>query len=132
MKTAAKYSFIFFFLSAFLLSSFRITVNKMQCLGSGKISYSLSEAEDCCPADEKQGTSIDIDCCEFSKITFQTSISELLKHDFSKKISFPCKAFFSVVLAKLPTVLISSADFTDTSPPLSGVHILSLISIFRI
>jgi hypothetical protein len=77
MKTAVKHSFIFFFITAFLVCSFRITVNKMQCLGSGKVTYSLSKAEDCCPVEEKKGTSADADCCEFSKITFQAGITDL-------------------------------------------------------
>lgn len=133
MKKAIKYFFVFSLLFFLLLSTFQISINKMQCLGSGKISYSLLKVEDCCPPEENKGTTIDTDCCQFSKITFQSSISELLKQEVFKKISVSTTPLFIFVLNNfLFSEKTIPSFFTDTSPPISVGNFLSLLSILQI
>ena len=132
MKKGIKYSFIIFLLSGMVFSSFRVSINKMQCLGSGKISYSWFKADDCCPPEENKEFSMDADCCQFSKITFLSGISELLKQGFLKKIPFSVAVLSVKNLFHFSGLPANPSFLIDASPPLSCNRILSFFSIFRI
>ena len=132
MKNMFKYIFSFFLLTAILVSTFGISINKMRCLESGNVAYSFFEAEDCCPPSENTETTLDIQCCEFSKITFHGGISEILKHEFFKKISFVNFNFPNHFIASSLHHIFCVTFFSDTSPPLSATVYLTLISVFRI
>lgn len=130
--TLFKYFFRFFLIAAALFSAFGFSLNKMRCLESGNVEYSFFEAEDCCPPSENNETTLDVQCCEFSKINFQIAIYEILKQDFFKKISFVnfISHFQIFKLSNIQTVF--KTFFSDTSPPLKTTEFLSLISVFRI
>ncbi len=132
MIKKVKYFFGFFLLTVILISTFGISVHKMRCLESGNVEYSFFETEDCCPPSENTETTIDVQCCEFSKVTFESGIFELLKQEFFKKISFTNLIFYFPIFRSSNLPVFLKPFFSDTSPPLSAIEFLSLISFFRI
>lgn len=131
MKTFFKHITAYFLILLVLVSSAYVSLNKMKCLLSGKVVYSLAEIEDCSPV--KGENSIHQKCCDFYNATLDFEYQTLVK-----KVSFDIylitipftDGFVSSIEKPFFTTLVGF--YTNSSPPLSGYTLLKFIQVFRL
>ncbi|MBV6483777.1 MAG: hypothetical protein KFKLKKLM_00232 [Flavobacteriales bacterium] len=131
MKTLFKHISAYVLILLVLGSSANISLNKMKCLLTGKVVYSLEELEDCSP--QKEGDSFTQRCCDFYNATLDFEYQTVVKQiTFGVDlIDLPFVASFVSELEKpLFTSLINF--YSNTSPPLSGYRLLKSIQVFRL
>lgn len=131
MKTVFKHITAYFLILLVMASSANISINKMRCLLSGKIVYSLEEIEDCSPA--KGENTIHQKCCDFHNATLDFEYQTLVKKaSFGVHlIAIPfAESFISGI--KIPLVTSFENFYTNSSPPLSGFSLLKFIQVFRL
>ena len=131
MKTLFKHISAYFLILLVLGSSANISLNKMKCLLTGKVVYSLEELEDCSP--QKEGDSFTQRCCDFYNATLDFEYQTVVK-----------QITFGVDLVDLPVVIsfVSELEqplftslinfYSNSSPPLSGYSLLKSIQVFRL
>lgn len=115
-----------------LTATLQVSLTKMTCLMSGKVVYSLTDAENCAPI--QAGDNVGKKCCDFHKITFDyntlSTISDfdchLLKITTFMEVYLP-KQFF----AKLKSTPLLTF-FHNLPPPLSGMDLLKTIEVYRL
>jgi hypothetical protein len=136
MKNIAKISSILLLSLLMLTSSMGISINKMICLSSGKVKVALWELKDCCPEEEEENSNLpgfQARCCDFFSEYVQVDFLsmennfqlKLIKSFFTPILSLFCQ-YFSLFTAN------SSEFYGDIPPPVHGISLLKLISVFRI
>lgn len=131
MKILFKHIASYFLILLVIASSANISINKMRCLLSGKIVYSLEEIEDCSPA--KGENTIHQKCCDFHNATLDFEYQTLVKKaSFDiHLIAIPfAESFVSGI--KIPLVTFFENFYTNSSPPLGGYTLLKFIQVFRL
>jgi len=114
-----------------LTASVNVSVNKMTCLLSGKVKYSLEKLEDCSPA--KGENTISNKCCDFNKIILDYDYETLVKVTSFESISFLAIITKAITFGFDKILTSSLVDFySNSSPPIGGYDLLKLIQVFRL
>jgi hypothetical protein len=133
MKAAQKITSVFLAL-LFLISSLGFTVNKMVCLKSGWVKFSLVHVKDCCPEKRSALPVVKSDCCDITNTFFQ--LGDLrVNHKAQKVTSLSLDYFFTSRTAVCNVHSFSkppALSFADLPPPRYGRSLLSYISVLLI
>lgn len=114
-----------------LTASVNVSVNKMTCLLSGKVKYSLEKMEDCSPV--KGDNTISNKCCDFNKIILDYDYDTLVKVTSFESISFLAIITKAITFGFDKILTSSLVDFySNSSPPIGGYDLLKLIQVFRL
>lgn len=131
MQNIIKHITSYFLVLLILAVSMNINVNKMTCLLSGKIKYSLEKIEDCSPV--KDGNTVSRKCCDFDSISFDYDVETVVKAN-----SFNISQVFTAIVC-FATLNIDCCEnsflvnfYSNSSPPISGYDLLKLIQVFRL
>lgn len=131
MKTFFKHITAYFLILLVLVSSANVSLNKMKCLLSGRVVYSLEEIEDCSPI--KGENSIHQKCCDFYSATLDFKYQTVVKQ-ISFDVNLVDLPFIVSFISELEKPLIISLVnfYSNSSPPLSGYSLLKFIQVFRL
>lgn len=131
MLKALKHIIAYFLVLLILTASVNVSVNKMTCLLSGKVKYSLEKMEDCSPV--KGDNTISNKCCDFDKIALDYDYDTVVKVTSFDASSF-LVVFTKVLVTEFDRVSSSSIVnfYSNSSPPLGGYDLLKLIQVFRL
>jgi hypothetical protein len=131
MKAIFKHITAYFLILLVLGSTANISLNKMECLLTGKIVYSFDELEDCSP--KKEGNSFTQRCCDFYNATLDFDYNSIVKQ-ISFGVDLVDLPFVMSFVSKLEKPLLTSLInfYSNTSPPLSGFSLLKSIQVFRL
>jgi hypothetical protein len=133
MKLIQKITSIFL-AALFLVSSFGFTANKMVCLKSGRVKFSLVHEKECGAETQPGITVIKGKCCDvfnsdFHLPDFQNTQKSTVEQPQAFVFLFAHPVFSYTVSASSKPLAIS---FADLPPPVSGRSLLAFISTFRI
>ena len=136
MKKTVICFFSLFFALFLLLSSIGISLNKMECLSSGKVKFSMLKIKHCGPTESNNDcdSSFDTKCCDITSSFVHVDISSVVHYSFIK-ISNVESLFTGYVsgIFKIEHVLpIASLFYSDLPPPLQTKDFLNFIQILRI
>lgn len=131
MKTIFKHISTYFLVLLVLGSSTNISLNKMECLLTGKVVYSFEEIEDCSP--KKEGNSITQRCCDFYNATLDFDYQTVVKQ-ISFGVDLIDLPFLVSFVSELenPLVVSFAYFYSNSSPPPSGYQLLKFIQVFRL
>lgn len=131
MKIVFKHIAAYFLVLLVMASSANVSINKMKCLLSGKVIYSLVEIEDCSPVNGEN--TIHQKCCDFHNVTLDFEYQTLVKRASTgiQLISIPFAGSF-ISGIKIPLFTSFANFYTNSSPPLSGYTLLKFIQVFRL
>lgn len=128
MKSALRLVTLLVSAAIILVSGSGFAISKMLCIESGKVSYSVEKADDCCAGDDEN--SLKEKCCDYSSQSIK--VDHFIKNDFS---------FQPAVIATIVPLIFnffsdlpqSKFVFNKEAPPLlNGRDIRILISVFNI
>lgn len=131
MKMIFKHISAYFLVLLVLGSSTNISLNKMECLLTGKVVYSFEEIEDCSP--KKEGNSFTQRCCNFYNATLDFDYQTVVKQ-ISFGVDLVDLPFVVSFVSELEKPLFTSLInfYSNSSPPLSGYSLLKSIQVFRL
>jgi len=117
-----------------LISTSGVTINKMECLKTGKVKASLFDIKKCCPEDNSTNNSIQSKCCDYSVYYLKVETNTTLeKENFTAKFALTFLAHFTISFFSLSPQKVNGAFFSTSLPPLlSGKSLLQAIQVFRI
>lgn len=133
MKTIQKITSIFL-AALFLVSSLGFTANRMMCMKSGRIKFSLVHEKECCPETKSGIPVVKEKCCEvlnsdFHLPDFQNTQKSTIGQPLDFVFLFIHSGFSYRAVASSQPLAIS---FADLPPPVSGRTLLTFISTFLI
>jgi hypothetical protein len=127
---------MFHFLMALLvlISTSGATINKMECLKTGKVKVSLFDIKNCCTQDNSATNTIQSKCCNYSVSYLKVETNTTLeKENFTGKFALTFLAHFTISFFSLSPQKVNEAFFSTSLPPLfSGKSLLQSIQVFRI
>jgi hypothetical protein len=118
-----------------LISTSGATINKMECLKSGKVKASLFDIKNCCAQDNSASNTIQSKCCNYSVYYLKVELSTTIeKNKLAEKIIQPILVHFITFFLNLSSKLeISTYTYSSSLPPLLfGKNLLQAIQVFRI
>lgn len=131
MVKKLRLSLILFLTFAVLVSSTGLTVFKMTCLKNGKAYQSLQQFNTCCKTEHDQ-TTVDSQCCEYSKITYKVDLLQKTTNPIFKVESPLVADLFANPLFQRYLSTIPPTNPYDSPPPPNGRALLTIQSILII
>lgn len=129
MKTIQKTTSIFL-AALFLVASLGFTANRMMCMKSGRIKFSLVHAKECCPETKSAIPIVKEKCCDvlnsdFHLPDFQSAQKSTIEQPLTFVVLFTHPGFSYTVISSSKPLAIS---FADLPPPVYGRTLLHFIS----
>ena len=133
MKTVQKITSVFL-AALFIVSSLGFTANRMMCMKSGRIKFSLVHEKECCPETKSAIPVVKEKCCDvlnndFHLPDFQSTQKSTIEQPLAFVFLFARPGFSYKVSSSSKPLAIS---FADLPPPVYGRTLLHFISTLLI
>ncbi|MFN4233575.1 MAG: HYC_CC_PP family protein [Bacteroidia bacterium] len=117
-----------------LIASSGMTINRMECLKTGKVKASIFDIKKCCPENNSTSNAIQSKCCNFSLSYLKVDINTTLeKQKISEQFALSFFEHFVISYFSISDNSVSRNVVVSSLPPLlSGKSLLQAIRVFRI